>query len=186
MCPAWALNGDLVWLLCFPADHLPQSETLMCLKSLKSFASQSNQCCHVAFLTDCIHVRNSKLFFLKSCKIKGMMNERAKITADKKNSKHCAFILSLNGTAAICELILISSKEHHSLEENPFYGIKELPSWQAWILSGCAFMLPVLSNNHCSLTVKHEGFISSLDALQLYRNDLGTSLGTLMHWERSD
>lgn len=57
------------------------------------------------------------------------MNERAKITADKKkNSKHCAFILSLNGTAAICELILISSKEHHSLEENPFHGIKKLPS----------------------------------------------------------
>lgn len=56
------------------------------------------------------------------------MNERAKITADKKNSKHCAFILSLNGTAAICELILISSKEHHSLEQNPFYEIKKLPS----------------------------------------------------------
>lgn len=80
--------------------------------------------------SDFIHGENSKLLsFFKDCKIKGMMNERAKITADKKkNSKHCAFILSLNGTAAICELILISSKEHHSLEENPFYGIKELPS----------------------------------------------------------
>lgn len=73
-----------------------------------------------------------KSLFLKHCEIKGRMNERAKITADKKkNSKHCAFILSLNGTAAICELILISSKEHHSLEHNPFYEIKKLPFLKA-------------------------------------------------------
>lgn len=34
-------------------------------------------------------------------------------------------------------------------------------------------MLPVLSNHHYSLTTKYEGFISSLDALQMYRNDPG-------------
>lgn len=148
----------------------------MFLKLLRSFASQSNQSCHVAFLTDCIHVRNSKLFFffLKSCEIKGMMNERAKITADKKNPKRCAFILSLNGTAAICELILISSKEHHSLEENPFHGREELPCWQAWVPSWCAFVC------QCSqpLQPPQESGVHFLsDALQLCRMSWGQAWG---------
>lgn len=54
------------------------------------------------------------------------MTERTKNTADKF-SKQCVFILSLNRTTAICELIVIFRKEHCSLKQNPVYEIK-LPS----------------------------------------------------------
>lgn len=56
------------------------------------------------------------------------MNKRTKITADKKFSKLCVFILSLNRKTEICELILIFRKEHHSLKQNPFYEVKSLSS----------------------------------------------------------
>lgn len=74
-----------------------------------------------------------KSLLLKSCKIKGNMSERTKNTADKF-SKQCVFILSLNRITAICELIVIFRKEHHSLKQNPVYEIK-LPSWKAYILT---------------------------------------------------
>lgn len=97
-----------------------------------------------------------KNLFLKNCKIKGTMNERTKITADKKFSKQCAFVSSLNRTTANCELLLIFRKEHHSLKQNPFYVIKKLPSWKAYILTWYVFMLIVLSNYDYCFTTKYE------------------------------